>query len=74
LIPGNLTKGTSSGTCHAAIYGDFSSLYVLGWGAAELMVDPLTSGPALVKVMSYQLADILVRYPESFSVCVDITP
>ncbi len=74
LMPGNLTKGTSNGICHSAIFGDFSSLYMLEWGAAEIMVDPLTSGPAIIKVMSYQLIDVLVRYPESFSICVDILP
>lgn len=74
LMPSNLTKGSSNGICHSALFGDFSSLYVLEWGAAELMVDPLTSGPAIIKVMSYQLIDILVRYPESFAVCLDILP
>lgn len=74
LMPSNLTKGTSNGICHAALFGDFSSLYVLEWGAAELMVDPLTSGPAIIKVMSYQLIDILVRYPESFTAVTDILP
>jgi hypothetical protein len=74
LMPSNLTKGTANGVCHAALFGDFSSLYVLEWGAAELMVDPLTSGPAIIKVMSYQLIDILVRYPESFTAVLDITP
>lgn len=74
LMPQTLTKGTSVGSCHAAIFGDWSSLYVLEWGAAEIMVDPLTSGPALVKVMSYQLIDIVTRFPESFTVVTDITP
>ena len=37
-MPSNLTKGTSNGICHSAVFGDFSSLYVLEWGAAELMV------------------------------------
>jgi hypothetical protein len=74
LMPGNLTKGTSNGICHAAIFGDFSSLYVLEWGAAELMVDPITNGPAIIRVLSYQLIDILVRYPESFTIVNDILP
>lgn len=74
LMPGNLTKGTSNGICHAALFGDFSSLYVLEWGAAELMVDPITNGPAIIRVLSYQLIDILVRYPESFTVVTDILP
>lgn len=74
LMPSNLTKGTSNGVCHSAAYGDWSNLYVLEWGAAEIMVDPITSGPALIKVMSYQLIDILVRYPEAFTIVTDITP
>lgn len=74
LMPSNLVKGSSGAVCHSAVFGDFSSLYVLEWGASEIMVDPLTSGPAIIKVMSYQLVDILVRYPESFSVVLDILP
>jgi len=74
LMPANLTKGTASGIANSAIFGDWSSLYVLEWGAAELMVDPLTAGPSIIKVMSYQLIDVLVRYPESFSIVVDILP
>lgn len=74
LMPSNLTKGTSNGICHAGAFGDWSSLYVLEWGAAELMVDPITNGPAIIRVLSYQLIDILVRYPESFSVVLDILP
>lgn len=74
LMPGNLTKGTSNGICHAAIFGDFSSVYVLEWGAAELMVDPITNGPAIIRVLSYQLIDILVRFPESFTIVNDILP
>ncbi len=74
LMPSNLVKGSSGAVCHSALFGDFSSLYVLEWGASEIMVDPLTSGPAIIKVMSYQLVDILVRYPESFSVVLDILP
>ena len=74
LMPSNLVKGSSGANCHAAIFGDWSSLYVLEWGAAELMVDPITNGPAIIRVLSYQLIDILVRYPEAFTIVNDILP
>jgi hypothetical protein len=74
LVPGNLVKGTSGPNCHSAIFGDWSSLYVLEWGAAELMVDPITNGPGIIRVLSYQLIDILVRFPESFTIVNDILP
>jgi hypothetical protein len=70
-MPSTLTKGTSTGVCHAAIYGDWSALMVLEWGAAEILVDELTLGPSQIKVMSFQLIDTIVRFPDCFTIVND---
>jgi chaperonin cofactor prefoldin len=72
-MPSNLTKGTSNGICHAMIYGDWSALMVLEWGAAEILVDELTLGPSQIKVMSFQLIDTIVRFPDCFAIVNDFT-
>lgn len=64
------TKGTST-DCSPIIFGDWSSLIIGEWGSMELIVDPYTIGPALVKLMSIQMIDVLCRYPEKFAVMAD---
>lgn len=71
-VPGNLTKGTSSGVCSAILFGDFSSLLVGMWSGIDLMVDPYTSSTSgTVRIVALQDMDIAVRYPESFAAMLD---
>lgn len=42
IIPSNLTKGPTSGSCSAIIFGDFQYLYVGMWGGADFVVDEVT--------------------------------
>ena len=42
-LPSNLTKGTASGTCSAAIAGDFSNLKICQWGGLDIIMDPFTA-------------------------------
>lgn len=59
-------SAATGGTSHGIVFGDWSSLIVALWGAMELTVDPFTlAGRALIKVTSYQLADMALRYPQS---------
>jgi HK97 family phage major capsid protein len=69
-VPSAQTKGTST-DCSPVIYGDWSSLYVFEWGAMELLVDQVTLGPALIKVMSIQFVDVFLRYIEAFAAMAD---
>ena len=73
-VPSNLTKGSSSGVCSAAIYGNFSDLLIGLFGTLELLVDPYTqfqSGG--VGIRALQGVDVQVRHPESFGAILDIT-
>lgn len=70
-VPSTLTKGTAVGVCHAIVFGDFSQLLVGEWGAMEVLVDPLTQGPAVVKVMSIQMVDVFIRYAAAFAAMQD---
>lgn len=72
-IPQNIVKSTSNDT-GPVIFGDWSALMIGEWGAAEILVDPLTSGPAVIKVMSIQMVDVLLRYPAKFAVMPDARP
>ena len=72
-VPGNLTKGTASGTCSAVIYGNFADLLIGMWGATDILVNPYgtgyTNGDVEIRIM--QTVDIAVRHPESFAAMVD---
>lgn len=71
-VPSNLTKGTSSGVCHAIIFGVWSQLMLGYWGAYELVVDPYTKKKqGLIELTSFQMAGIAVRHPESFAAMKD---
>jgi HK97 family phage major capsid protein len=71
-VPANLTKGTSSGICHAIIYGDWSGVLIGEWGAMEVMADPYTkAAQAMVRVVGWALLDTNVRYVSSYSVIKD---
>lgn len=74
-VPSNLVQGTSGSNCHAAIFGVWSQLLIGSWGpGAEIMVDPYSNGPAFVKLTSYQLVDVALRYPQAFAADRTILP
>ena len=71
-VPSTLTKGASSGTCHALIHGIVSELFLLEWGALEMTVDPYTlMGQDLVRLSTSHILDVFVRRPSAFVVCKD---
>ncbi len=71
-VPSNLTKGTSSGICHAIIAGNFSELIIAEWGAIEIVVDPFTlAGRNLIRLVSTQMVDVGMRHKASFQVIED---
>ena len=71
-IPSDLTKG--SGTAlSAAVFGDFSTVFIATWGGVDINVDPFalsTSGG--VRVVVLLDADVQFRHAEALSKCVDI--
>ncbi len=74
LVPSDLTKGTAEGKCSALIFGDWSNLWIMGWGGLDLIVDPYT----LKKFGAYEVTlnayhNIFVKRKEAFAAIKDIT-
>lgn len=71
---GNLTKGTSVGTCSEVFMGNWSELLVGEWGVLEIMPNPYDpaaykAGAVLLRAM--QSLDIGVRHAASFATMSD---
>ena len=73
-VPSNLTKGTTSGTCSALIFGDWSQLIMGSWGASpDVLVDPYGNNDGGVKIIVFSEIDAAVRHAQSFAITVDYT-
>lgn len=73
-IASNLTKGSTSGSCHAMFFGNFSQMIVFGWGPMEFMRDPYTSSvKGAVHLTTFQSVDLFIRQLAAFSACLDLT-
>jgi HK97 family phage major capsid protein len=71
-VPNNLTKGTQTTVCHAVLFGVWSQLYIGEWGALEIITDPYRlKKQGMIELTSFQMADIMLRYPEAFAVTKD---
>ena len=73
-LPNNLTKGTSTTVCSAALFGSDWSMAVLGlFGAPDVTVDPLTlATTGQVRITLNQFADFGVRQPACFAKIEDL--
>lgn len=73
-IPSNLTKGTSTTVCSAAIFASDYSMGVLGlFGAPDIVVDPYSKADTgQVKITLNQFADFVIRQPKAFAKIEDI--
>lgn len=74
LIPSDLTKGTVTKKCSALIFGDWSNLWIMGWGGLDLIVDPYTMkkfGAYEVTLNAYH--NIFIKRKEAFAAIKDIT-
>jgi len=73
-VPSTLTKGSTSGTCHALILGDFSQVMLGFWSGVDVVVDSAslsTSGGT--RIAFFQDCDVAVRIPNAFAAIKDIT-
>ena len=71
-VPSNLTKGSGTGLS-AAIFGDFSAVYIATWGGAIITVNPYSGDrEGLIRLVIEQHADVAIRHAESFSIVKDI--
>ena len=73
-VPSDLTKGSTSGTCSAMIFGDFAQLMIGFFSAADVLVDPYTNGSkGAVRIIVHQDMDVAVRHAQSFAAVLDLT-
>ncbi len=71
-VSSTLTKGTSSGVCSAAFFGNWSDLVLAFWSGVDLLVDPYTLGKSGgVRVRALQDCDVQLRRPQSFAAMLD---
>lgn len=72
-VPSNLTKGTASGICSAAAFGNWGDFVAGFWGGVDLMLDPYANATSGGKrVIALQDVDFNVRNVASFAVVKDI--
>lgn len=72
-VPSTLTKGTSTGVCHAIIFGNWQELIIGVWGGLDLTVDNITlASNAMVKVTVHAWSDMALRHEASFAAIKDV--
>lgn len=73
-VPSNLTKGTSTTVCSAALFASDWSMAVVGlFGAPDVIVDPYSKADTgQVKITLNQFSDMGIRQPAAFSKVVDL--
>ena len=74
-VPSDLTKGSTSGSCSAMVYGDWSQLILASWNASpDILVDPYSSSTdGTVQIIVFSEIDLAVRHAQSFAACLDYT-
>ena len=73
-VPSDLTKGSTSGTCHAMIFGNFAELIIGYFSGVDVVVDPYTGSSAgTTRIVFLQDMDMAVRHGNSFGAIKDIT-
>jgi len=73
-MPSNLTKGSTSGTCHAVLIGSMSQALVGFWSGLDVVVDSsslATSGGT--RLAGFFDTDFAVRHAQSFAEIRDVT-
>jgi len=73
-VPSDLTKGSTSGTCSAMIFGDFAQIILAFWSSPDVLIDPYTnSSKGGTRVVVFQDLDVGIRHAQSFAACLDYT-
>ena len=74
LTPSTLTKGTSSGVCHAIIFANWEELIIGQWAGVDITLDNITlAGKAQIKLIVNSWWDIAVKHAASFAAIKDAT-
>jgi HK97 family phage major capsid protein len=72
-VPSTLTKGNSSGNCHALIFGDFSKLTLAQWNGLDLVVNPYSyAKEGYIEIVANSFWNIIIDYPECFAAIEDL--
>lgn len=72
LMPSTLDKGTSTGVCHAILFGNFKDLVMCQWGGLDVLVDPYSlKYQGLIEIQLDSFHDILVKRAASFAAMLD---
>lgn len=72
-VPSNLTKGTASEICSAAIFGAWDKMHIGTWGGLDIVVDPYTSAKkSEIEIVINQYADVAVENAKHFAAIKDI--
>ena len=73
-VPSDLTKGSTSGSCSAIIFGDFAQLIMALWSSPDVLVDPYTGGSeGNTRIIVHQDVDVGVRHAQDFAAMLDAT-
>ena len=73
LVPSNLTKGTATSKCSAAIFGNWEDLFIGQWGGIDVVVDPFSLAEyGDIRLVLNAYNDVLVAEPASFAIINDI--
>jgi len=71
-VSSTLTKGSASGICSGAFFGNWGDLLIGEWGTLDITAENVTLGDSGgVVVRGFLDVDIAVRHAESFSYCAD---
>jgi len=66
--PSDLTKGTSSGVCHAIYFGNWSDLIIAKWGGVDIVIDPYSrKKETIIELAVNSWMDVALRNVASFS-------
>jgi HK97 family phage major capsid protein len=72
LVPSTLTKGSSSGVCHAIIFGNWAELIIGQWAGLDLVVDPYSlADKAEIRLIVNSWWDVAVAHAASFAAMQD---
>lgn len=71
-VPSNLDKGTSSGVCHAILYGNWEEFIMAQWGGLDLVIDPYTKATTSeVRIVANSWWDFAAKHVKSFAAIQD---
>lgn len=71
-VRSDLTKGTASGVCSAAFFGNWGDLVIAIWGSMDITADIPDNRTGTVRVAAIVDADVNGRHVESFAACLDL--